>query len=676
VVSSHFLQELVIVLGVAAITTVVFQRLRQPVVLGYLVAGLIIGPYLPTGVVADARLVNTLSELGVILLMFSIGLEFSIRRIARVGAGAALTCAIEVGLMLSLGFLAGKLLGFSTRESLFLGAALAISSTMLVARAFEDHRPPEALKALVFAVLVFEDMFAILLLALLTGVAGGRGLDGPALATATGKLVGFLILLLAGGLFLVPRFIRLVARFERPETLLIGAMAVCFAMALLAEKAGYSVALGAFLAGMLVSESGHGAKVEQLVAPFRDVFAAIFFVAIGMSINPADIVANLGAIAALVVVVVAGKLGGVTVGAFLAGNGLARSLSAGMSLGQIGEFSFIIVNLGVASGLAGGHLLPVVVAVSSVTALTTPWMLRLSSRASVWADRKLPPRLAAFVSFYGSWIDGIRVAPRRDSLWSRLERPLVLLVIDAALLGATVVTAATATPRLVAELGERLAIEPSLARGAIVVAATVVAALFLVGVLRCARRLARTLAAEVLPPSPQGKLDLGTAPRRVLVSTLELAVVLVTGLPLVAVIQPFVPAGVVALGIVVGMIGFAIWRSVANFQGHVRAGSELIVETLARQSRAAPPELGEIKALLPGIPGLSPVRLNLASPAVGRSLSDVNLRALTGATVLAIHRESGGAVLPTAGEVLRAGDVLALAGTREAIDAAERLLVG
>jgi CPA2 family monovalent cation:H+ antiporter-2 len=317
-----------------------------------------------------------------------------------------------------------------------------------------------------------------------------------------------------------------------------------------------------------------------------------------------------------------------------------------------------------------------VVAVSSVTALSTPWMLKLSNRASVWADAHLPPRLAEFVSFYGSWIEGISSTPRRDSLWSRLKRPLVLLLIDTALLGATVIVPAATMPRLVAWLGERLSLEPALARGGIAVGTTFVAALFLIGVLRCARRLARTLAAEVLPPSPEGKLDLGTAPRRVLVSTLELAVVLVVGLPLVAIMQPFVPAGVVALGLVVGVIGFAIWRSIANFQGHVRAGSELIVETLARQSRAAPPELNEVKAMLPGIPGLSPVRLIEGSPAVGRSLMDVNLRALTGATVLAIHRDSGGAVLPTAGEVLRAGDVLALAGPREAIEAAERLLVG
>ena len=673
--ASHFLQELVIVLGLAAVTTVVFQKLRQPVVLGYLITGLIIGPHVPTGIVADTVLIGTLSELGVIMLMFTIGLEFSIRRIAQVGAGAALTTAIEVGLMFSLGYLAGELLGFTGKESLFTGACVAVSSTMLVAKSFEEQRASQTVKGLVFAVLVFEDMIAIVLLALLTGVAGGAGLGGRELAETSGKLLGFLLLLLVGGLFIVPRFIRLIARFERPEVLLIAVLAICFAMALLAEKAGYSVALGAFLAGMLVSESGEGGKVEHMVAPFRDVFAAVFFVAVGASIDPAEMWANVVPILALTALVVFGKLVGVTVGAFLAGNGLDRSLRAGLSLGQVGEFSFIIAGLGIATGATGGFLLPVVVGVSCLTALSTPRMMRLSDRVGGWIDAHLPQRVQAFVGFYGSWIQGIRSGPRRNSLWSRLRLPLLMLLADSVLLGATVVATALLLPRLGTLAAEELSLEPAVARAVVIAAAVVVGALFLFGVLRRSRRIATTLAAEVLPPSPEGKLDLGTAPRRMLVVTLELAVVLFVGLPLVAALQPFVPAGLLALGLVVGGIGFTMWRSFANFQGHVRAGSELIVEALARQSRsAAKPELDDVRAMLPGIPGLSPVRLVRGSPVVGRSLLDINLRALTGATVLAIHREGDASVLPTADAVLRAGDVLALAGPPEAIEAAERLV--
>jgi CPA2 family monovalent cation:H+ antiporter-2 len=321
-------------------------------------------------------------------------------------------------------------------------------------------------------------------------------------------------------------------------------------------------------------------------------------------------------------------------------------------------------------------LLPVMVAVSCLTALTTPILVRLSGPIAEMVDARLPRRLQAFVSFYGTWIEGIRAAPRRDTLLRRIKRPFLVLWVDALFLGGTVVAAAALQPRLTALLADKLALEPQVARVGLAVVATVVAGIFVIGVLRCARRLAQTLAAEVLPPSPQGKLDLGTAPRRALVVTLELAIVLVVGLPLVAVIQPWVPAGLVVLGLLVGMLGFAAWRNLANFQGHVRAGSELIVEALARQSHSKAPELSEVKEMLPGIPGLSPVRLSIQSPAVGQTLLEVNLRALTGATVLAVHREGGGAVLPTAKEVLRAGDVLALAGPKEAIEAAERLLGG
>jgi monovalent cation:H+ antiporter-2, CPA2 family len=673
--AAHFLKELVVVLGTAALTTVIFQKLRQPVVLGYLLAGLLIGPYTPTGVVADERLVRVLSELGVILLMFSIGLEFSIRRIARVGAGAALTSAIEVGLMLSLGFVAGQLLGFSDRESLFSGACLAISSTMLVSKTFEERRTRDPLTGTVFAVLVFEDLYAIILLALLTGVATHAGVSGVDLAIVGGKLVGFLLALLILGLLLVPRAIRLVARLDRAETLLVTTMAVCFGMALLAEEAGFSVALGAFLAGMLVSESGEGAQVEPLILPFRDVFAAVFFVAIGMSIDPGEVAGNVGTILVLSVVVILGKLAGVTVGAFLAGNGLVSAIRAGLSLGQIGEFSFILAGVGVAAGVVRPFFLPVIVAVSCLTALTTPWMWRVSERLARFIDAHLPRTLQTFVSFYGTWIEGIRASRGRDTLWRRLRRSVLLLLVDATLLGATVVATAIYVEPAGRFLDERFALG-DLARPLVIATAVAVASVFAFGVLRRARRLGRNLAAEVLPPSPQGKLDLGTAPRRALVLTLELAIVLAVGLPLVAVIQNFVRAGAVALGIIVAVIGFAVWRSITNLEGHVRAGSELIVETLARQSRAttATPELEEVRELLPGIPGLTPVRLAPNSGAIGRSLAEVNLRALTGATVLAIQRAQGGAVLPSPVEILRAGDVLALAGPPESIEAAARLL--
>ena len=678
---SRVLLELLIVLGTAAVTTVLFQVLRQPVALGYIVAGLVIGPNVPVPLVVDAGLIATLSELGVILLMFSIGLEFSIRTIARVGLGAAATALVEVGLMVTIGFLVGIAFGWSNVESLFLGACVGISSTMLVAKAFEEHGLKGPFTELVFAILVFEDLIAIVLLAVLTAVATGHSMSATELADMLLRLGGFLVVMLLAGLLVVPRAIRMVARLERGETLLITSLAVCFGMAALAAEAGYSVALGAFVAGMLIAESGRGHDVDEVIRPFRDVFAAIFFVSVGISIDPALLVEHAPVILVLTATVIVGKSTGVTVASFLAGNGLPRSVRAGMTLSQIGEFSFIIAGVGIAGGAVGGFLLPVAVGVSCLTAFATPWLVKSSDRVARAVDARLPQRLQTFVTFYGSWIERLRATPRTDTFWARLRRPLVTLLVDSALLAAVVIGASVAAPRLAPRVADSLAIDAEAARVGIVVAAVLVAGLFLIGVIRNVRRLANLLATEVVPRG-EGGLDLGGAPRRVLFVTLELLIVLLVGLPLAALIQPFVAVGGTVLAFTVIVLSFAIWRATSNLHGHVRAGSELIVEALARQGRRAPTvtedesKLEQVEAMLPGFAGLAPFVLDAASPAVGRTLAELNLRATTGASVLAITREGGGTAYPSPTEQLRAGDVLALAGSADAVAAARALLAG
>jgi len=680
----HVLVELLIVLGTAAVTTVLFQALRQPVALGYVLAGLVVGPYVPIPLVADAQLIATLSELGVILLMFSIGLEMRLHTIRRVGLSAGMTAAFEVGGMVAFGYLVGLAFGWSGTEALFAGACVGISSTMLVAKTFEEAKIESALTEVVYAILVFEDLIAVLLLAILTAVASGAGLSAAELARTVGQLLGFLAAILVAGLLVVPRAIRLVARLGRSETLLIASLAVSFGMAVLAERAGYSVALGAFVAGMLVAESGHAHEVDVGIRPFRDVFAAIFFVSVGMTVDPALIAAHWVAIAVFTVVVIVGKAGGVTLGAFLAGNSLPRSVRAGMSLAQIGELSFVIAGLGVSTGATRALLLPVMVAVSCVTAFATPWLVRGSNRVARAVDAQLPGPLQTFVAFYGSWIERLRTTPRRESLWTRVRVPLIVLAIDAALLAVVVIGAALAMPRVVAIVVARVGVSAAAAHTGIIAAAIAVSGLFLIGVVRQARVVARLLATEVIPQGEQGAVDLGTAPRRVLVGTLELAIVLAIGVPLAAVIQPFVPAGGALLAIPVLVLALAIWRATANLHGHVRAGSELILEALARQqgrARAEPglaasPDLAPVEALLPGFAGLAPITLTSTSPAVGRSLADLDLRAITGATCLAITRDGGGTAAPSPRDILRAGDVLALAGSDDAVTAARTLLLG
>lgn len=677
-----FLQALATVLCVAAVTTVLFQRLRQPVVLGYILAGVIIGPHVPIPLVADPNIVQTLSELGVILLMFSLGLEFSIRRLFQVGPTAGLTAVIQCSVMVWLGFIVGRAFGWTMLESLFAGCCIAISSTTIIAKAFDEQNIRGALRSIVVGILIVEDLIGILLMAMLTAVSTGSGLSAGDLALTVGKLAAFLVGLVAIGLLVVPRLMRSITKLQRPETTLVTSVGICFAIALLAQAFGYSVALGAFLAGSLVAESGEGKEIEHLVQPVRDLFGAVFFVSVGMLIDPALIREHWAAIAVLTLVVVGGKIASVTLGAFFTGNGTRTSVQAGLSLSQIGEFSFIIAGLGLSLKATGTFLYPVAVAVSAITTLTTPWLIRASGPFANWVDRKLPAPLQTFASLYGSWVENLRTSPRQKTVGARVRRMAMMLLLDAALLTIIVIGTSVLLPRVSAYIEERLAVDVALTPMIVIGLAVVMALPFCVGIIRVGRRLGVVLAEGALPATSGNKVDLAAAPRRMLVVALQLASVFMVGVPVVAITQPFLPGfpGALLLLISLAVLGVAFWRSATHLQGHMRAGAQVIVEALAAQSHAkndeepVPDVLHGVRQLLPGIGEPESVALDATSAAVGRTLAELNLRGMTGATVLAIRRGSEGVLVPSAQEVLRAGDILALAGTHEAIDAAKGVL--
>ncbi len=682
-----FLVALTIVLGVAAVTTVVFQRLHQPVVLGYILAGLIIGPHVPIPLVADPQIIQTLSELGVILLMFSLGLEFSLGKLFRLGPTASLTALLQSSLMVWLGFVTGQLFGWTTVESLFAGAIIAISSTTIIAKAFDEQGITGAIRELVVGVLIVEDLIAILLMATLTAIASGTGLSAFEMAATTGKLALFLVGLVAIGLLLVPRAVRAVNRLGRPETTLVASIGFCFAVSLLAHEFGYSVALGAFIAGSLIAESGEQTPIERLVQPVRDIFAAIFFVSVGVLIDPALIARHWPAVAVLTAVVVVGKVVGVSLGAFLTGNSVRTSVQSGMSLAQIGEFSFIIAGLGLSLRATGEFLYPVAAAVSAITTLTTPWLIKASGPVANLVDRTMPRPLQTFVALYGSWVEQLRSRPRETTRGSTIRHLARFLVLDVALLAAIAIGTSVAMEPMTAFVEDTLGLDAAIAPIVTVAAAVALALPLSAGVVRVARRLGLTIAEAALPAAMEGKVDLAAAPRRALVVTLQLAIVLLTGLPLLAVTQPVLGGvyGPILFGILLVVLGIAFWRGAADLHGHVRAGAQTIVEALVAQARrggvaanaSAHPRtgaLGQVHRILPGLGEPIPVRLDERSPAVGKSLADLNLRGITGATILAITRGEIGLLVPTAKEVLQAGDVLALAGTHDAIDAARRLL--
>jgi monovalent cation:H+ antiporter-2, CPA2 family len=710
----EFLRNLALVLGVAAAATIVFQRLRQPVVFGYLIAGMILGPHVPIPLVADEGMVQILSELGVILLMFALGLEFSLRKLFAVGATASVIAVLQTSAMVAIGYLVGRLFGWTAMESVYAGAIIAISSTTIIVKAFAEQRIREKFTQIVFGVLIMEDLIAIFLLTILTAISASGGITAADLVTTAGRLGAFLVGLLVVGLLLVPRLMRAVVRLDRPETTVVTAVGICFAVAYLALTFHYSVALGAFLAGSLVAESGEEKTIEHLVQPIRDMFAAIFFVAVGMLIDPRLIAQHWEAVVVFTLLVIAGKIVAVSVGAFLAGYGTRTSVQTGMSLAQIGEFSFIIAGIGLSSGATREFLYPVAVAVSAITTLSTPWLIRAAGPTASWVDRTLPRPIQTFAGLYGSWMAGLRSNPSDHSRRSRERRLAGLMVLDAVLIGLIALGVVFELDVAVDALTARTDLSPGTARQVVVAGAALVAAPLVFGLVRTARGLGQTIALRALPAPTRG-VDLGAAPRRAFLVTWQLVMVAMVGVPLVALTEPFLPnhLGLVVFLIALVLMGVSFWRSATNLQGHTRAGAEVIVAALARQmagSRgeyepATPPRrrsgdvggsavaaattatatataiapeqeraLSSIYDLIPGLGRPVSVEIGEGDYAAGRTLAELDLRDRTDATVLVIVRPGEPVILPVGKERLQAGDMIALAGTEEAVGRATGLL--
>ncbi len=669
-----FLEDLALVLSVAAVVSVLFRLIRQPPVLGYLLAGVIVGPHVPIPLFADLGRVQTLSELGVILVMFSIGLEFSVRRVIQLLPTSGVTGLIQLSGMIWLGYSAGQLFGWPARESLFAGCMVAISSTMIVARTFDEQKVEDRLSGIVFGVLIVQDLAAVLLLAILTAVASGQGASAGAVADTAMRLGGFLLATVVLGFLLVPRAFRLVARLGSRETLLVASVGLCFALAILAHDLGYSVALGAFLAGSLIAESGEAETIHELVAPLRDLFAAVFFVAVGMIVDPPVILDSWPAVLALTLLVLIAQPILVAFGTFAAGNDVRSSVRAGMSLAQIGEFSFIIASIGVSSGAVREFLYPVAVAVCVLTSFLTPWMVRLSSRLALVVERRLPHRLQTYATLYASWREALRERRGSPTTAARVRRLVAFIAVDGLALAAVFIAAVTVHRR---DVVQSAGVPDEVALALLIAAGALLAAPFALGLMRAVRRLGQTLALVVLPAALPGRLDLAAAPRRAFVVTLQVVMALLIGLPLLLVTQAFLPGfiGLALLAAVLALLGMSFWRSACNLDEHVKAGAQLVAEALAGQA-APPARLDKVESMLPGLGTLTSVKLEPGSPVIGRTLVDLDLRGRTGASVLAISRPGGAVAAPTGREPLAAGDLLGLTGTAEAVSAARALLAG
>lgn len=388
----HLISDLGVILVTAAIVTILFRKLKQPVVLGYILAGFLVGPgfpFLPT--VKEPESIRVWAEIGVIFLLFGLGLEFSFKKLARVGKSAGITAIFEITAMMGLGFLTGLALGWSKMDALFLGGMVSISSTSIIMRAFDElGLKGQRFSSLVFGVLIFEDLVAILILVLLSTVAATQTLSGIELIASSLKLIFFLVLWFLIGIYLLPSFLARIRNVLTDETAVVVAIGLCLLMVMIATGVGFSPALGAFVMGSLIAETREAKRIDQLFHPVRDLFAAVFFVSVGMLLKPDVLVTYWFEILVLSTVIIVGKLTNATVGALVAGRPLREAVHTGVSLTQIGEFSFIIATLGLTLKVTSDFLYPIAVAVSILTSFATPYLLKYASPLCDSVERILP----------------------------------------------------------------------------------------------------------------------------------------------------------------------------------------------------------------------------------------------------------------------------------------------
>jgi len=395
--------DLTIILTAGGIVTLLFKKLKQPLVLGYILAGFLVSPnfhHFPT--ITDIKNIEIWSQIGVIFLLFSLGLEFSFKKLTQVGGTASVTAFVEIAGIGFVGFMVGTFLGWNTMDSLFLGGMLSLSSTIIIIRTFDELGiKTEKFVGVVLGTLILEDLLAILLMVLLSTIATGSGSAGDtSILWSILKLVFFLVLWFVSGIFFIPTILKKTKKLMNDETLLVVSIALCFIMVIFAVNAGFSKELGAFIMGSILAETKQREKIEHLVSPLKDLFGAIFFVSVGMLINLDMIIEYIVPIVILVLVILFVNSFITSAGAFLSGQPLKTSIQTGMSMAQIGEFSFIIATLGLSLGVISDFLYPIAVTVSAITTLTTPYMIKASPKVITWVEHKIPERVMTRLNNY------------------------------------------------------------------------------------------------------------------------------------------------------------------------------------------------------------------------------------------------------------------------------------
>ena len=635
------ISDLSLILAVAGVTTLLFKWLKQPVVLGYIVAGFLCsGNFLLQGV-SNMGNVDIWAEIGIIFLLFSLGLEFSFKKLMNVGGPALMTALVVIVGMMCSGFMAGRALGWTSTDSIFLGGMLSMSSTTIIIKAFDDlGLRSQKFTSLVFGVLVVEDLFAVVLMVMLSTLFVQRAVEHVVIAEQLFKLIFFLILWFVVGIYLIPTFLKKIRKFLNQETLLVISLGLCLIMVVLATYAGFSSALGAFIMGSILAGTVQAESIEKVIAPVKDLFGAVFFVSVGMLVEPAMLVQYIVPIVFLTVVVIVGQIFYGTLGFLVSGQNLKIALQSSFSLAQIGEFAFIIASLGLSMGVTSSFLYPVAVAVSVVTTFTTPFIIRLSDPAYHRINRLIPKRMKALLARYSA---GSQTVNSEREWMSLLKKSLLNMFIYCVLLGGVVWISSSYYSPFVEERFEGFA-------GKLIATTTTI--LFMTPLLwgLAVRHLNRRL---FVPLWNDPRFNHGLL---VSLIVLRILLALMFVLTVVAHLSSYRWGALMAFAILLLLLAL-FWRRIKR--GYLRFEQRFFTN-LNEKDASTVVTTGNYRAKFLH---MAKMTVSADSPLVGRCFRELDLRLRYGVTVVSVLRGSHRYNAPGASMVLMPSDEISVVGT-------------
>lgn len=634
--------DLALILGAAAVMTIIFKMLRQPVVLGYIIAGVLVGPYFnvfPTVVESDG--IKTWAEIGVIFLLFGLGLEFSFKKLLKVGNVAVITSLMGVGMTFLIGYNVGVILGWNMMDSLFMGGILSIASTTIIFRAFEESGvKSQKFAGIVLGALIIEDLVAVVLMVILSTVSISRSFQGTEMIYSIVKLVFFLVLWFVSGIFFLPTIFKQLKKYLNDETLLVVSLALCFLMVVLSSEAGFSPALGAFIMGSILAETPKVERIEHLVQSVKDLFGAIFFVSVGMLLDPNMLLEYALPIAISTIVLLIGKPIFATIGALLSGQPIKVAVQTGMSLSQIGEFSFIIATLGVTLKVTSDFLYPVAVAVSVITTFTTPYMIGFSGRVSDWVTLKMPVKWKNRLYKYSQGTQQVTEA----SDWKKLIR---FYLINTVIFSVIIISIILLADRFLAPY-----FEESGWKNLFIVSLTLLMIAPFLYALAFRRGPSQTYASIWMRPLYRGPL------LALIISRIALAIFFV-GFVFAKYYSPLAAL----LGVLASTVFFITQRHrIKRFYGRIETRFLLNLNERERAQK-------EKNYLAPWDSHLTTFTLDGRSPIIGQPLSAMKLRETFGINIVIIERGDQTINIPRQDHVLYPNDVISVIGTDEQLAA-------